>query len=696
MIQYSPIIADTIPGFTTQSLIVPFTHNSMLLDAEVKGYSLRLQPYNNVSANNINQFITYDIDLNASQQHFEIEGVEVGQYYKIQIAYVDNNGIPGIYSSTSIGRCVVDADDTDNICQIIGLQQDILNLNTDSYVAMYTAPLVSEPVYSYRFWLTEGANILQDTGEILHNARYDTKENNIRSCEHRFLLKYELDKEKYYVLHYAITTVNGYQQEVSYNIIAAALLPSLFNGNLIAEQGQQEYENGYVKISISSSTPVAGQYVLERTSNGYEWNLLAHFSMSDQSNLEDFVWLDKSVEQGVKYTYAIRAIYEDIRSERILSNPIVAEFEHMFLGDGEKQLKIEYNPKVSSFKNTILEQKTDTIGGQYPFFFRNNQVKYKEIPISGLISYQIDSNNFFITDQELGLEEEKTRTTNLVDYNFTAERKFKLAVLEWLTNGQPKLFRSPAEGNYVVRLMNTSLSPNDTLGRMLHTFSSTGYEIASSNIENLLTQQIIKFTDIEQYDIGFIQIDTSNKYEYTNIHKVKWETAYPNATDKITFTDKAGNTIEYINKDGIFETAKNDFYNSIQVTDTMLIRGDTITFYYEVDEKTNNFYSIAKGYKVLFSVPPTEKLNNDDQTLSYYYQIIAIGVSDDSQIKIDDQIIYLGDRQPRYYNDITVERFDLKAIRNTQLYIYALANELSGDYIVLGYSRLGDESGVLL
>nr|DAZ72814.1 MAG TPA: hypothetical protein [Caudoviricetes sp.] len=59
----------------------------------------------------------------------------------------------------------------------------------------------------------------------------------------------------------------------------------------------------------------------------------------------------------------------------------------MFLTDGEKQLKIKYEPKVSSFKDTILESKTDTIGGQYPFFFRNGQVRYKEIPISGLISY---------------------------------------------------------------------------------------------------------------------------------------------------------------------------------------------------------------------------------------------------------------------------------------------------------------------
>jgi hypothetical protein len=58
-------------------------------------------------------------------------------------------------------------------------------------------------------------------------------------------------------------------------------------------------------------------------------------------------------------------------------------------------------------------------------------------------------------------------------------------VLNWLTNGKPKLFRSPGEGSYIVRLLNTSLTPNDTLSRMLHTFNCTAYEIADFTFENL-------------------------------------------------------------------------------------------------------------------------------------------------------------------------------------------------------------------
>jgi hypothetical protein len=51
------------------------------------------------------------------------------------------------------------------------------------------------------------------------------------------------------------------------------------------------------------------------------------------------------------------------------------------------------------------------------------------------------------------------------------ERLFKLEVLDWLNDGNIKLFKSPQEGNYIVRLMNVSLTPIDTVSRMLHNFS---------------------------------------------------------------------------------------------------------------------------------------------------------------------------------------------------------------------------------
>ena len=78
---------------------------------------------------------------------------------------------------------------------------------------------------------------------------------------------------------------------------------------------------------------------------------------------------------------------------------IEAQFEDAYLFDGERQLRIRFNPKVSSFKTVLLESKKTTIGGKYPFIFKNGTVAYKEFPINGLISYMMDNDEFFISKE---------------------------------------------------------------------------------------------------------------------------------------------------------------------------------------------------------------------------------------------------------------------------------------------------------
>ena len=311
-------------------------------------------------------------------------------------------------------------------------------------------------------------------------------------------------------------------------------------------------------------TNVTGSFLISRSddkSNFTIWDEITRFNLVGQAP-SSWTWKDFTVEHGVKYRYALQQYNENnLYSEKILSvylddfdneikEPLEVYFEDAFLYDGEIQLKVKYNPRVSSFKTDLMEAKIDTIGSKYPFIFRNGAVEYKEFPISGLISYLSDEENLFATDEELDLTknftnwnrettltvpkdinpddyffdlevysdlsydeietmrqgyerrkleekdivEAKQRTTNLLDYNMAAERTFKLKVLDWLNNGKVKLFRSPAEGNYIVRLMNVSLSPEDRVGRMLHTFSCTAYEIDECTYENLLSYKLLNST----------------------------------------------------------------------------------------------------------------------------------------------------------------------------------------------------------
>ena len=197
-----------------------------------------------------------------------------------------------------------------------------------------------------------------------------------------------------------------------------------------------------------------------------------------------FDFIDSNVEQGLQYEYGY--CLED-KVNNIAWTSICPDFEDIFLSDKEHTLRIRYNPKISSFKTTLAEQKTDTIGAKYPFFFRNGNLAYNELPISGLISYHMDDLMLFDTSlaDEYGVAavaRQRTADSSAFMNRTPAdevylERKYKRKVMDWLNNGQPKLFRSATEGNFIVRLMNVSLSPNDQLGRRLHTFQATAYEI---------------------------------------------------------------------------------------------------------------------------------------------------------------------------------------------------------------------------
>lgn len=196
---------------------------------------------------------------------------------------------------------------------------------------------------------------------------------------------------------------------------------------------------------------------------------------------------DTMIEQGEEYSYSVAPV-NTTPTELTRYNTVTADFEDIFLSDSERSLRVRFNPKVSSFKTNFQEQKIETLGGQFPFFVRNGKLKYREFPISGLISYEMDEQFLFVpgaastraSTPDTSITLSKTGAQRVHD-----ERKFKLAVQEWLSNGEPKVFRSPTEGNYIVRLMNVSLSPDDKLSRMLHTFSATAYEVDEYNLDSL-------------------------------------------------------------------------------------------------------------------------------------------------------------------------------------------------------------------
>ena len=85
------------------------------------------------------------------------------------------------------------------------------------------------------------------------------------------------------------------------------------------------------------------------------------------------------------------------------------------------------------------------------------------------------------------------------------EREFRDQLVEWLNDGEPKLYRSMPEGNIAVMLTDINLTPNTQLGRRIYNFNATMYEVADGyNLEELNNLGIIS---IPQPDAIFIDGD---------------------------------------------------------------------------------------------------------------------------------------------------------------------------------------------
>lgn len=298
------------------------------------------------------------------------------------------------------------------------------------------------------------------------------------------------------------------------------------------------------------------------------------------------------------------------------SNPVKVRFEYAYLVGENKQLKLKFNNNLSSFKYNILQQKQDTLGSKYPYIFRNGYTYYAEFPVAGLITLQMDDNyNFFkkkadgyYYDNELvfpfietfpanNIREDNKIVKDKEEYfispfdltqdNFYIERKFREYVERFLNNGKPKLFKSPSEGNKIVSLLNVSFSPEQRLGRMIYSFTSTGYEVAECNYENFIKNEIIKLEESKNYFSDKEKIFIESIDENNGITKADLQSKLIGLEENRMLGYEIKN-IEYIYINNLDETKR----LTLSFNDSFITIEPQSDFYVPVEE-CNKFKSIS-------------------------------------------------------------------------------------------------------
>lgn len=274
-----------------------------------------------------------------------------------------------------------------------------------------------------------------------------------------------------------------------------------FNNQTFIAQEEEEGRIG-LKLYLNDDTPQTDIFIITRADskdNFQTWTDIKWIFCNDTIINQLPMIFDYTIESGVWYKYSVQTYkYNEEAGMHIrgimntMALPVLREFEFAYLiGEGGRQLKLQYNNNMNSYVYNYSDSKTDTIGGKYPFITRNGNMKYRTIPINGLISFNMDEQELFTNDTELYIYPDiitryQNRHQQYRDYDYIKERDFREKVLAFLQDGKPKLFKSTSEGNLIIRLMQVAAQPNQSLNRMIFSFTSTGHEVADATMENYL------------------------------------------------------------------------------------------------------------------------------------------------------------------------------------------------------------------
>lgn len=741
-----PIIEGTVPAFCTiegtTQIVVPFAMNRAVSREQVLGFKLKIKTIAsstylatiNGVANWGNMSIVFSIDPSLLNE---------GQFYKIQVAYVGTDGEIGYYSAVSVIKYT-----TYPTIEIQGLDPRSINRHSQTYVGSYEQDIsgdITEKVYKYSFTIYDNnKNIFITSGEQIHNSTNDVAVNHSYDV---FECPYELIFGNIYYIQYTITTINDLVlSSRKYRIQQKSSIEPNLNASI---EPVLNYENGYISVQLNpkreNGEPIGsnGAFILSRAcqdTNFTEWEILKKLRYSNET-AQGEIFKDFTVQQGKKYIYGIAQYSDDgIFSNRKTSPEIYSDFEDMFLYDGKKQLKIRFNPQVASFKADILEQKVDTIGSKYPFIFRNGRVNYKDFPIGGLISYLADEEQLFMTNEQLGLaldmqlrktspgnplDSYNMRSTTIEAYNVMAEREFKLKVLEWLNDGNLKLFRSPTEGNYIVRIVNSILSPNAAVGRMVHSFSSQAYEMAECTYSNLAKAGIIDPGNDEKSVLKWAYVNTANLLNRPDLIEQK-QLPDGSAVDYIKINEYAlttlslegliPGTIIYLDNEPIVIGATGAYYldetisvNSVYLPADALQQGAAgISTVYSYYDKIYNVFDNISSIE-LATIPTRQFMNGEDIIESLTKLKSEEGKIIDNikeQLSAINRIsfylkegigqkLYLKDGTEDYYTKLVQEAsdsndsekyvFDIQLMNPYYSYPVYGSTKIKGEYPFLGY-----------
>lgn len=462
--------------------------------------------------------------------------------------------IPNEQSSGSNGNVQFDS--------ILHAVDTITPLLSGSYGCISNEPVDKYRFRIYKNQSTDETNLFLDTGWLQHNVTQDNvsldknwlQENQIKDLigktpavlsTDKYRFKQALSENEQYTLIYSVITKNGY--EGSSNPSYFEVIPSRLNQltgmslEVYDHTNALTNEEGCMVLAIDFKDSISGNFIIIRTdeySNYTYWEDLCYFTGIGTKNI--VYKTDYTIESGIKYKYAI--VKENSAGHR--SIPLMekdaparwVDFQYNYILGTKGHIRLMYDNTIQSFKKNVLQNKQDTLGGKYPTITKNGYAYYSEFQVEGLISieqeitdyadasgFKFKSGDRFIGADKIcfsaysrdnyfhrgdGLDEARDVFTyqinsleninNLTDDYYFVERKYREIIIDFLNDGEYKLYKSPTEGNILVILTDVSLTPKEELGRLVYSFSATAVEVDEPSLKNLNEFNLINIGEFQE------------------------------------------------------------------------------------------------------------------------------------------------------------------------------------------------------
>ena len=440
------------------------------------------------------------------------EGFVINQYYKVQIRF-SAAGAADVSLDTPqaidswLAANLSNFSEWSIVCLIRGISVPSLNIlgfDSNADVTLWSLnnvdivgklifldPAETDTLKSYQIKVYNADNQLLSDSGLLYSNTYS----NINEFNYTF--EYQFNEGENYYFTFEYETANMYIESNTYEFMVLQEGAEKLDATMTAIL---DNVNGCIGINIVNNVGqenFVGNITIRRTSSESNFTIWedVHTESFEENSKLDYTWYDYTIKSGVYYKY-IAQRRSSIGNRGIAihakGEPFMMLFDDMYLTGGDGQLNIRFDPSVSSFKRTVSESRTDTIGSKYPYIKRNGYVEYRQFPIGGTITHLMDPNHLITSKEEVFkdslnyyTEFNKNKNIRIDDFNdWTYEREFREKVMDFLYANKVRLFRSATEGNILVKIMDINLTPNSTLGRRIYSFTATAYEVDAATIKN--------------------------------------------------------------------------------------------------------------------------------------------------------------------------------------------------------------------